>query len=206
MSDEAFTYLWYDSNNKKYYLGKHKGTVDDGYTHSSTVWERFDADEKPEGVRRRILAYGTDPEMCMLEHELLKNRKARCWSRYYNNSVGDPRYVDQKGPNNHFYGKTHTEKTKEKIRNSNHHQNLKGVPKNNKENYQWSMKMTDEERIEHFGRPMEKNGNWKGGIFNKNTPLEEKRKYHREWYAKNRKKINEKRRFAYNLKKVIKKG
>jgi hypothetical protein len=88
-----------------YYLGKHKGSPDDKYTHSSTVWESFTKDDISEGVTRRILAYGTDEEMCLLEHELLKNRKKRCWDRYYNNSLGDPRYVDQSGENNPMYGK-----------------------------------------------------------------------------------------------------
>jgi len=100
MEQEAFVYLWYDAPNKKYYLGKHKGTPDDGYTHSSTIWESFTKDTIPEGVSRRILAYGTDEEMCILEHELLVDRKKRCWDRYYNESLGDPRYVDQYGENN----------------------------------------------------------------------------------------------------------
>ena len=51
----------------------------------------------------------------MLEHNLLVNRKKRCWDRYHNNSLGDPRYVDQWGPNNHFYGKTHTEEVRKKL-------------------------------------------------------------------------------------------
>ena len=100
MEHEAFVYLWYDAPNKKYYLGKHKGSPDDSYTHSSTIWESFTKDNIPEGVSRRILAYGTDEEMCILEHELLVNRKKRCWDRYYNESLGDPRYVDQSGENN----------------------------------------------------------------------------------------------------------
>jgi len=103
---EAFVYLWYDAPNDMYYLGKHKGSPDDTYTHSSTVWESFTKDNIPEGVTRRILAYGTDEEMCILEHELLVNRKKRCWNRYYNESLGDPRYVDQWGENNPMYGKT----------------------------------------------------------------------------------------------------
>ena len=97
---EAFVYLWYDALNKMYYLGKHKGSPDDTYTHSSTIWESFTKDCIPEGVTRRILAYGTDEEMCILEHELLVNRKNRRWNRYYNESLGDPRYVDQYGKNN----------------------------------------------------------------------------------------------------------
>ena len=98
--NEAFIYLWYDALNKMYYLGKHKGSPDDTYTHSSSIWESFTKDNIPEGVTRRILAYGTHKEMCILEHELLVNRKKRCWNRYYNNSLGDPRYVDQSGENN----------------------------------------------------------------------------------------------------------
>ena len=103
MNKESFIYLWYDAPNKKYYLGKHKGSPDDKYTHSSRVWEHFTKDNIPEGVTRRILAYGTDEEMCILEHKLLVNRKKRCWDRYYNNGVGDPRYVDISGENHPFW-------------------------------------------------------------------------------------------------------
>ena len=60
-----------------------KGTPDDSYTHSSTIWEHFTKDNIPEGVTRLILAYGTNEEMCVLEHNLLVNRKKRCWDRYY---------------------------------------------------------------------------------------------------------------------------
>ena len=101
--NEAFIYLWYDAPNKKYYLGKHKGSPDDTYTHSSTIWESFTKDNIPEGVTRRILAEGTDEEMCILENKLLINRKDRCWNRYYNNSLGDPRYADQWGENNSYW-------------------------------------------------------------------------------------------------------
>ena len=114
-----------------YYLGKHKGTPDDSYTHSSKSSEKFCSivphkttpinerreffKNMPKGVTRRILAYGTDEEMCILEHELLVNRKERCWDRYYNESLGDPRYVDTSGKNNPMYGKNHSLETKEKI-------------------------------------------------------------------------------------------
>ena len=100
---EAFVYLWYDSENKMFYLGKHKGTPEDRYTHSSTIWESFTKDNIPKGTKRRILAFGTNKEMCELEHKLLKDRKSRCWDRYYNESLGDPRYVDTSGENNPRY-------------------------------------------------------------------------------------------------------
>ena len=86
-----------------YYLGKHKGTPDDSYTHSSFHMESFNKNNIPSYMRRRILAYGTDEEMCLLEHECLKNRKQKKWDRYYNVHMGDPRYVDQCGENNPMY-------------------------------------------------------------------------------------------------------
>ena len=104
---EAFVYLWYDALNNMFYLGKHKGSIDDNYTHSSTVWESFTKDNIPEGATREILAYGTHEEMCILEHELLvKAKNSGDWDRYYNKSLGDPRYVDQSGENNPMYGRT----------------------------------------------------------------------------------------------------
>ena len=84
---EAFVYLWYDAPNKMFYLGKHKGSPDDPYTHSSTIWEHFTKDNIPIGVHRWILKFGTHEEMCELEAELLRNRKERCWDKYYNKTV-----------------------------------------------------------------------------------------------------------------------
>ena len=87
MNKEAFVYLWYDSRNKMFYLGKHKGTPDDGYTHSSSMWQQFKNDNIPQGVRRRIISWGTNEDMHELETKLLLNRKEKCWDRYYNASI-----------------------------------------------------------------------------------------------------------------------
>ena len=113
---EAFVYIWYDSKNRMYYIGKHKGTPDDGYTHSSTIMESFKSDEVPSHMKRRILAYGTHEEMCELEHKLLLNRKARCWDKYYNAWLGDPLFVAVSGENHPMYGKEHSEESKRKMR------------------------------------------------------------------------------------------
>ena len=161
---EAFVYLWYDAPNKMYYLGKHKGSPEDSYTHSSTIWESFTKDNIPEGVTRRILAYGTDEEMCILEHELLVNRKKRCWNRYYNNSLGDPRYVDMSGENNPMYGK--------------------GAERTGENNPMYGKTWGGR-------RAGENNPNWKGGITNdmkeydkKRSATPERKAYMREWYRK----------------------
>ena len=90
---ESFLYLWYDGRSKMFYLGKHLGIPEDSYTHSSSIWESFKKDNIPERVHRRILAYGTDEEICILENKCLENRKSKgehCWKRYYNIGVGDP--------------------------------------------------------------------------------------------------------------------
>jgi alpha-galactosidase/6-phospho-beta-glucosidase family protein len=48
------------------------------------VFESFNKDNIPDGVRRRILATGTAEEMMELENKLLNNRKESKWERYYN--------------------------------------------------------------------------------------------------------------------------
>ena len=70
---EAFVYKWTDSINNKFYVGFHKGTPDDGYTHSSYVWPRFSMNNIPEGVSREIIATGSWEEMAQLESDILDN-------------------------------------------------------------------------------------------------------------------------------------
>ena len=84
---EAFVYMWYDSLNKMYYVGKHKGTPDDNYGQSSSLleWSRFD--DAPPHFKRRILFSDTDSKCAEEESRILKNRKAKCWNRYYNVST-----------------------------------------------------------------------------------------------------------------------
>tara|TARA_B100000683_G_C12491684_1_gene554757 strand:- start:4 stop:597 length:594 start_codon:yes stop_codon:yes gene_type:complete len=103
MVDEGFVYIWYDAQNKKYYIGKHQGNPDDSYTHSSTVMKRFNKDNIPKGFRRRILLTGTKEEIAFVENTYLRNRKNKCWDRYHNLGVGDPRYVSMEGENNNNY-------------------------------------------------------------------------------------------------------
>ena len=104
---EAFVYLWYDAGWKRtggprYYIGKHKGTLDSGYVCSSKYmkpeWEERGC--KQRGCRhlfgdkghhgdfhRRVLAYGTEQEMIDFEIKLLETRKDYFRSRYYNRVV-----------------------------------------------------------------------------------------------------------------------
>lgn len=102
-ADEGFVYIWYDSINKKYYIGKHVGDPEDGYTHSSTVMEDFTTNNIPKGFRRRILFSGTKEEIAFVENTYLKNRKSKCWDRYYNVGLGDPKHCSMEGENNNNY-------------------------------------------------------------------------------------------------------
>ena len=170
---EAFVYLWFDSKNRKFYLGKHKGTPDDGYTHSSTVMESFDV--PPPHMKRRILAYGTDEEMCLLEHELLKNRKGKKWDRYYNQSLGSP-WLDQWGENNPSYkhGMTGDPEWNKKIK--------KDYYEKNKEKFSEKSKKYYEENKEKL---RERHNQW----WENNKEIQNERR--RKLYKENREKILE---------------
>ena len=196
VEQEAFVYLWYDASNKKYYLGKHKGTPDDGYTHSSTIWESFTKDTIPEGVSRRILAYGTNEEMCILEHELLVDRKKRCWDRYYNNSLGDPRYVDTSGENHPQWKggiKVNDPVAYMKEYNREYHlRNREKLLAKNKEYYIKEYYPRKKEEIlaqkkEYYLRNKEEINAKKKEYYHRE--IEKHKEYHREYYLRNKEKI-----------------
>lgn len=52
----GFVYIWYDRKHKRYYIGSHWGTEDDGYICSST-WMRNSYNRRPQDFKRRILQY-----------------------------------------------------------------------------------------------------------------------------------------------------
>jgi hypothetical protein len=91
LMSEAFVYIWRNAKTNKYYIGSHRGTIDDGYTHSSKHLPDFPRYSRviPKHYSRRILAYGTESEMWALEDKLQLNRKVKCWDRYYNVHVSN---------------------------------------------------------------------------------------------------------------------
>lgn len=96
---EAFVYIWYDANNKKFYIGSHKGDPNGYYAHSSSVMESFSMRNIPPGYRRRVLATGTWEEMLILEAELLMNRQVVINPKYHNQHIGSPNiFLNKKAP------------------------------------------------------------------------------------------------------------
>lgn len=85
-SGESFVYLWINKDTDRKYIGKHKGTIDDGYVCSSEqMLEEYN--ECPQRFVRTIIAYGTDQEMLELETQLLITLKIRMNPLYYNMST-----------------------------------------------------------------------------------------------------------------------
>jgi len=56
MEKYGFVYIWYDRKHKRYYVGSHWGTIDDGYICSS-AWMMQAYKRRPEDFKRRILSY-----------------------------------------------------------------------------------------------------------------------------------------------------
>jgi len=84
-SGESFVYLWVCKDTDRKYVGKHKGTDDDGYVCSSeTLLTEYN--ECPSRFIRTVLAYGSDQEMLELETMLLLQLKAKKSHLYYNMS------------------------------------------------------------------------------------------------------------------------
>lgn len=51
----GFIYIWFDRKHKKYYIGSHYGTEDDGYVCSSRHM-KYAYSKRPEDFKRRIIA------------------------------------------------------------------------------------------------------------------------------------------------------
>lgn len=64
MDNYGFVYLWRDSKNKMFYIGSHKGTLNDGYICSNKHMYRAYR-KRPETFRRKILSF------CKTKNDLL---------------------------------------------------------------------------------------------------------------------------------------
>ncbi len=83
----GFVYIWYDSKNKRFYIGSHKGSLDDGYI-SSSSWMKSSYRRRPHDFKRRILKLSYfDSRKDLLEEEqkwlnLIKDEELG--KKYYN--------------------------------------------------------------------------------------------------------------------------
>ena len=218
---EAFVYLWFDIKNRMFYLGSHKGTPDDSYTHSSSVMEKFTKTSIPSYMRRRILATGTVEEMIELENKLLDNRKEKCWDKYYNVTVAfpppplygedhpnwkggislHPEYAREWREKNPEYARKYREKNPEKLRERQREyyaKNAEKVRERQREYYAKNAEKLRESNREYRAKNAEKERQRQREYYAKNR--ERAREYQRERYAKNAEKVLEQQR-EYRAKK-----
>ena len=68
MEKYGFVYIWFDRKHKRYYIGSHWGTEDDGYICSSS-WMMQAYKLRPDDFKRRILAKIYEGKKNLLEEE-----------------------------------------------------------------------------------------------------------------------------------------
>lgn len=86
MEKYGFVYIWFDRKHKRYYIGSHWGTEDDGYICSSR-WMRKAYKRRPEDFKRRILKKITSirNDILIEEHKWLQQIKnEELGKKYYN--------------------------------------------------------------------------------------------------------------------------
>jgi len=86
MEKYGFVYIWFDKRDKRYYVGCHWGTEDDGYICSSN-WMRNTYRRRPEDFKRRIIkrVYTNRQELFLEEQRylnMIKPEEVRI--RYFN--------------------------------------------------------------------------------------------------------------------------
>lgn len=81
----GFIYLWYDKKHKRYYIGCHWGTIDDGYICSSR-WMRNTYRRRPDDFKRRIIQSNIPREELLTEEHkwlsYIKDNELKV--KYYN--------------------------------------------------------------------------------------------------------------------------
>jgi hypothetical protein len=86
MEKYGFVYIWYDRKHKRYYIGSHWGTENDGYICSST-WMRNAYKYRKEDFKRRIITKVTSSKADLLrkEYEYLSLiKEEELGKKYYN--------------------------------------------------------------------------------------------------------------------------
>lgn len=149
MEKTGFIYLWFDRKHKRYYLGSHLGTEDDGYICSSR-WMRQSYKRRPQDFKRRILEKG-------IAKEVLKEEEYKWLKQIKNEELGERYYnlTNILNGNGWTKGKPRSKETKQKISES-----LRGnIPWNKGKSYDEDYKSKVSEGMKLA---------WKEGRFRKN--------------------------------------
>lgn len=94
-SYEAYLYTFTNTATNQIYVGIHKGSVDDGYSHSSTNKEFHSVfSDSDSSLDFEVLSYGDYIEMQNQEYKILKKADAKNNPLYYNKINGFPAYPE----------------------------------------------------------------------------------------------------------------
>ena len=115
----GFIYKWTNTIDRKWYIGSHKGTPDDGYRHSSKILKNVERKYSPNNFLREILLLGDyeKDKIKTLEGLLLKQLKAATNPMSYNQT-------NMTGPD------TFSKEVREKISKSGKGKNKGNIPWN----------------------------------------------------------------------------
>lgn len=112
MKKYGFIYIWFDKKYKRYYVGRHWGTIDDGYVCSSRMM-RQSYNRRKEDFKRRIVSrvYTSNHDLVLEEQRWLDMIKPEeIGLRYYNKTL--------RSDSPSTFGYKHREETKKKISDS----------------------------------------------------------------------------------------
>jgi NUMOD3 motif len=118
MEKYGFIYIWYDHKHKRFYIGCHWGTEDDGYICSSN-WMRDAYRRRPEDFKRRIIQRIPErTELLILEHKWLSFIKENeLGKRYYNLRQHKCGHWSHEKDSKYIVGQKITKSNKDKKRN-----------------------------------------------------------------------------------------
>ena len=86
MEKYGFVYIWFDRKHRRYYIGMHWGTEEDGYICSSN-WMRDAYKRRPQDFKRRIIEKVSTNRKELYEREqywLSQIKDEELKTRYYN--------------------------------------------------------------------------------------------------------------------------
>jgi hypothetical protein len=109
----GFVYIWFDRKNRRYYVGSHWGTEDDGYICSSN-WMRTTYKRRPQDFKRRIVKrVYSDRDALLIEEtrylSMIKDHELGVRYYNFNNKAWDS------GGSKRWRGNHHTDEAKRKI-------------------------------------------------------------------------------------------
>lgn len=140
MKKYGFIYIWFDKKHRKYYLGRHWGSENDGYICSSRMM-RQSYNRRPGDFKRRIVSrvYTSNEDLVLEEQRWLNMiNSAELNSRYYNRTL--------RADSPSHFGHTHSEETKKKISKSAKGRQFSDYAKQRQRESMLGRKQSDEEK------------------------------------------------------------